>query len=87
MKRKAESEPTNAPKTKRKLDSQLSAKERRKEYRQEYEELRKRRNENFKFKGIESCIFKPDNVDMETFRGTAKELRYHIERLYTNYGG
>jgi hypothetical protein len=89
MKRKAESEPSNTPnsKTKRKLNSELSANERRKEYRHEYEDLRKRRYENFKFQGIERCIFAPNNINMETFCGTTKELSYHIERLYANYGG
>jgi len=89
MKRKAESEASSASnsKRKRKLDSGLSARECRKEYRQKYEEHRQWKRENLIFDGIERCIFKPENVDMETFCGTPKELSYHIERLYANYGG
>ena len=61
--------------------------ERWKEYRYGYKEFRRWRNENLELKGIESCIFMPDNVDMETFCGTTEELSHRIERLYANYGG
>ena len=89
MKRKAQSELSSAPnsKTKRKLDSKPSVKERLEEYRYEHKEYHKWLHENNKLEGIGGCIFVPNNVDMRTFCGTMKELGHDIERLYANYGG
>jgi hypothetical protein len=64
--------------------------ERRKIYRAEFTEQTKttlstmpRDPEKIKIKGI---IFKPCNVDMETFSGTEWELEHSVERFYANDG-
>jgi hypothetical protein len=73
---------------KRKADVELN-RARRKAYRDEHQQERKEiladtTTDDWK---IGNVFFKPENIDMESFEGTTKELACTIERLYANDGG
>lgn len=57
-------------------------------YEEEWKELIANREEIKKAGsfGIKWTLVTPDSVDMKTFSGTKKELKYAVEKLYENNG-